>query len=82
MVEVFFDDRFKAIFSKVKDQATRSRILAQVEKLRGHPQAGKPMRYKRKGTWELYIRPFRLVYVYMRDQDKVILLDLYHKKKQ
>jgi hypothetical protein len=40
------------------------------------------MKHKRKGTRELYIKPFRLSYAYNITKDKVIILDLYHKKKQ
>ena len=40
------------------------------------------MQYSRKGTRELYIPPFRLSYEYKKDEDKIIILDLYHKDKQ
>ncbi len=40
------------------------------------------MRNTRKGTRELYIKPFRLSYVYFKDENKIVLFDLYHKKKQ
>ena len=47
-----------------------------------NPEVGKPMRNVRRGTRELYIKPFRLSYLYIQSEDKIILLDLYHKKKQ
>ena len=40
------------------------------------------MRNIRKGTRELYIKQFRLSYLYIKNKDKIILLDFYHKKKQ
>ena len=40
------------------------------------------MRYARKGTRELYISPFRLSYLYLKEEDKIIILDLYHKDGQ
>lgn len=40
------------------------------------------MRYARKGTREVYLKPFRLSYAYIKEENKIILLDLYHKKKQ
>ncbi len=40
------------------------------------------MIYDRKGTREIYIKPFRLSYAYIKHENKVIFLDLYHKKEQ
>jgi len=40
------------------------------------------MMHDRKGTRELYIKPFRLAYSYIPSEDKVIILEFYHKKKQ
>jgi len=47
-----------------------------------NPDVGKPMRYARKGTREVYIKPFRLSYAYISEEDKIIFLDLYHKDEQ
>ena len=82
MVEVIFDPKFKNLFSKVKDKETKNKIINQVEKIKLNPEVGKPMMYGRKGTRELYIPPFRLSYEYILIEDKVYILDLYHKKKQ
>jgi len=40
------------------------------------------MQYSRKGTREVYVPPFRLSYAYIQEENKVILLDLYHKDEQ
>ncbi len=82
MVDIFFDDNFTATLSQIKDQQTKTKIRKQIEKLRNNPEVGKPMRYERKGTRELHIKPFRLSYVYLPSEDRIVLLDLYHKKKQ
>ncbi len=82
MVEVFFDDSFTQTLSKIKDDATKIKIRKQIHKLKKNPDAGKPMKYERKGTRELYIKPFRLSYEYIKSEDRIVLLDLYHKKKQ
>ena len=82
MVNVTFTEEFKAIFSGVKDKLLKKKILKQVEKIKTNPEVGKPMRYGGKGTRELYIKPFRLSYEYLKDKDHVYILDLYHKKKQ
>lgn len=82
MVTVFFDEEFKKIFSKIKDGQTKEKVIKQIEKLIEDPEIGKPMRYARKGTRELYVPPYRLSYAYIKEEDKVVLLDLYHKDEQ
>ena len=74
-------ERFTNIYSKL-DNFTREKVKKKIEKIIKTPDAGKPMRYGRKGTRELYIKPFRLSYVYVQSEDGIVLLDLYHKKKQ
>lgn len=80
MVDVIFDLKFKKNFKKIKDVSAKSKIIKQVSKLKKHPELGKPMRYGRKGTRELYISPFRLSYLIKGN--KIYLLDLYHKDLQ
>ena len=82
MVEVIFDDKFKELFSKIKDNSLKIKIIKQLEKIKVNPEIGKPMRNVRKGTLELYIKPFRLSYEYFKDKNLVYILDLYHKDKQ
>ena len=82
MVEVIFLDKFKKTFSKIKDNLLKEKIIKQVEKIKINPEVGKPMRNVRKGTRELYIRPFRLSYEYFKDKNLAYILDIYHKKKQ
>lgn len=82
MVKVEFTKEFRQLFTKIKDTLTKERILKQVSKLRENPAIGKPMRNVRKGTRELYIKPFRLSYEYILEKDLILILDLYHKKKQ
>jgi mRNA-degrading endonuclease RelE of RelBE toxin-antitoxin system len=82
MVKVTFTEEFKIIFSNIKDNLLKQKILKQVEKLKNNPEVSKPMRYDRKGTRELYIHPFRLSYAYLKDKNHVYILDLYHKKEQ
>ena len=75
-------NRFLRAFSKVKDARTKEHITNQIQKITQSPEIGKPMRYARKGTREVYISPFRLSYAYEKEEDKVIILDLYHKDEQ
>lgn len=80
MVEVFFDSTFKKDFKNIKDQSIRKRIVKQISKIKDNPNHGKPMRYARKGTRELYIPPFRLSYKI--EGNIVYILALYHKDQQ
>lgn len=82
MVEIRFDKKFIKVFSKIKDSLLTKQITKQIEKISNNPKVGKPMRNVRKGTRELYIKPFRLSYLYDKDKLIVLILDLYHKKKQ
>ena len=82
MVEIRFDKKFTEIFSKIKDNLLRTKITKQIKKISENPEVGKPMRNVRKGTRELYIKPFRLSYLYIEDENNIMILDLYHKKKQ
>ena len=82
MVDVSYSPNFTSIIQKIKDNALKERVKGQIRKLLENPESGKPMRFARKGTRELYIAPFRLSYVYLPAEDKIVLLDLYHKDKQ
>jgi mRNA-degrading endonuclease RelE of RelBE toxin-antitoxin system len=81
MVNAEVTPHFQRALSKT-DISVRERVLKQVEKIKGNPEIGKPMKYARKGTRELHITPFRLSYTYIREEDKIIFLDLYHKDEQ
>lgn len=70
------------IVQKTKDSTLLVKIKKQISKIIENPKVGKPMRYGRKGTREVYIKPFRLSYLYAEDEDKIVFLDLYHKKQQ
>ena len=82
MVTAEFNYDFQKSFSKIEDSTLKERIIKQIEKLKENPELGKPMKYIRKGTRELYISPFRLSYLYIKSENKIVLLDLYHKDDQ
>ena len=82
MVEIRFDKKFTKIFSKLKDISTKQKIIKQIIKIIKNPEIGKPMKYDRKGTRELYVSPFRLSYIYLENKNHIYILDIYHKKKQ
>ena len=64
------------------DKSYSDRIDKIIIKVIENPEIGKPMRFDRKGTREVYIKPFRLSYAYKKVQDVIIILDFYHKDEQ
>ncbi len=64
MVKVSFNPSFKSTLSKIKNKSLKKKILKQISKLKETPEIGKPMKYARKGTREIYISPYRLSYIY------------------
>jgi len=82
MVTVAFDPYFEDTIRKIKDAALKERVKKQISRIILSPDVGKPMRYTRKGTREVRIKPFRLSYTYFKSEDKIVFLDLYHKDEQ
>ena len=82
MVNVIFDKKFKELFSKIKEPILKTKIIKQIEKIKTNPEVGKPMRNVRKGTRELYVKPFRLSYEYFKDRNVIYVLGFYHKDGQ
>ena len=84
MVEFRIEEanNFTKIIDKIKDNSLKIKIQKQINKIIENPEIGKPMRYNRKGTREVYINPFRLSYAYLQKENKIILLDFYHKDEQ
>ena len=82
MAKGVLSERFERAFFKIKNKALQDKVTKQMEKIKENPEIGKPMRYNRKGTREVYVKPFRLSYAYIEEEDKIILLDLYHKDEQ
>ncbi len=80
MVGLTFEESFKKDFKRIKDEEIKRKIIKQIEKIQENPEIGKPMRYGRKGTRELYISPFRLSY--MIEGENIYILALYHKDQQ
>ena len=82
MLEVEHESNFLKKIHSMKSNSTKERIKNQIKKILENPEIGKPMRYARKGTRELYIGSFRLSYSYLKNENKIIFLDLYHKDEQ
>jgi mRNA-degrading endonuclease RelE of RelBE toxin-antitoxin system len=82
MVTVYYHPSFEKQVKKIKDGKVKQQIKRQIQKIVEDPETGKPMRYDRKGSREVYISPYRLSYLYEKNNDLIILLSLYHKDEQ
>lgn len=72
-----FKRRYSKIDNNLKKQANKVII-----KILENPEIGKPMRYERKGTRELYLSSLRIAYEYDISINMITFLDIYHKDKQ
>ena len=82
MVKIAFNPAFSKIFSKIRDSSLKERIIKQFSKIKENPEIGKPMRYTKKGSREVYVAPFRLSYLYIKEEEKILFVNLYHKDEQ
>ena len=80
--EVIRTENFLKQLKKI-DKSLLNKVEKLVLKIFQNPEIGKPMRFDRKGTREVYASsPFRLSYVYDKNRDISIFIDIYHKDKQ
>jgi mRNA-degrading endonuclease RelE of RelBE toxin-antitoxin system len=82
MVTVAWDPHFEKTIRKIKDAGQKERVKQQIIRIIDDPTIGKPMRYTRKQTREVYVPPFRLAYWFDPRQDTLVFLALYHKDEQ
>lgn len=79
--EIIRAPRFIQQIKKI-DGSLIERVKKLIIKIINDPEIGKPMRFDRKGTREVYAPPFRLSYSYDKEQDILYLLEVYHKDEQ
>jgi len=79
--EVIRSENFLRQLKKI-DKSLLGRVEKLIVKIYYDPEVGKPMRFDRKGTRELYAKPFRLSYIYDKGRDTLIFLEIYHKDEQ
>jgi len=82
MVTVRFDKDFQHTIEKIKNNSVKESVQNKISKIIENPEIGKPMRYARKGTREVYVGSFRLSYAYYPNEKLIEFLDLYHKDEQ
>jgi mRNA-degrading endonuclease RelE of RelBE toxin-antitoxin system len=79
--EVVRAPRFIHQIKKI-DGSLIERAQKLITKIINEPEVGKPMRFDRKGTREVYLPPFRLSYIYDKTNNILYLLEIYHKDEQ
>jgi len=82
MVTVAYSTRFEKAIRKIRDTSQKERVKAQIIRIVHDPETGKPMRWCRKNTREVYAPPFRLSYCYDKKNDTLVFLAFYHKDEQ
>jgi len=82
MVTVAWHPHFEKTVRRIKDAGLRQRVKQQIIRIIDDPTIGKPMRYSRKQTREVYVPPFRLSYCFDQSRDTLVFLALYHKDEQ
>ena len=79
--KIEYDPHFEKLISKL-DNNQKEEVKTRIRKIIAHPDVGKPMRYSRKGTRDVYAGSFRLSYAYIPKENKILFLDLYRKDEQ
>ena len=82
MVTVAYSTRFEKDIRKIRDTSQKERVKAQIIRIVHDPETGKPMRWCRKNTREVYVPHYRLSYCYDKKNDTLVFLSFYHKDEQ
>ena len=82
MLTVEYHHNLLKTIAKIHDDSVKQQVKNKMKKIVENPVIGKPMRYARKNTREVYIGSYRLAYSYSKTEEKIIFLDLYHKDDQ
>jgi mRNA-degrading endonuclease RelE of RelBE toxin-antitoxin system len=78
-MEIIFSQEFAEEYKKIKDNATRLRIIKQIKKLEQQPDVGKPLKHELKNHRSLRVPPFRVIY--RIEQDRILINCFEHRDK-
>ncbi|MDP3396598.1 MAG: type II toxin-antitoxin system RelE/ParE family toxin [Methanoregula sp.] len=82
MVTVAYSTRFEKEVRKIRDTSQKERVKAQIIRIVHDPETGKPMRWCKKNTREVYVPPYRLSYCFDKNNDTLVFLSFCHKDEQ
>lgn len=77
MVKVIFTEKFKKELKK-SDNSIREKVKKQIKKITENPLCGKPLRYNLKNERTIYIKPYRIIFTF--DKDNLYFLRFEHRK--
>ena len=77
-MQIIFSDEFRREFKRIKDKATRLKIIKQLKKLSKVPESGKPLKYDLKSYRTIRAAPFRIIY--RIEKDTIIINCFDHRK--
>ncbi len=77
ITEVYRMESFSRDIKHVRDGSILEKLKKQIEKVKEDPDAGKPLRYDRKGERTIYVKPYRLIYSF--EGEKLFLLRFVHR---
>jgi mRNA-degrading endonuclease RelE of RelBE toxin-antitoxin system len=78
-MEIVFSREFRDEYRRIRDDATRMRILKQIRKLEKNPKAGKPLRGVLKNYRTLRVPPHRIIY--RMEEGRVIINCFGHRNR-
>ena len=81
-MKIEFTIKFSKKISRIKNLELKNRIKKQIKKISLNPEIGKPMRYDRLGSREIYLGSYRLSYQWIEKENFISFLDYYHKDEQ
>ena len=82
MLIIDYKKDFLKQVGKIKNRSFKEKVKKQIRRIIENPEIGKPMRYTRKGSREVYVKPYRLAYAYLKSENKLVFLEIYHKDEQ
>lgn len=82
MVTIEYFDSFAKSVKKLKHHEVSKQIKNQILKIIENPLLGKPMRYSRQGSREVYIGSHRISYKYYEKEERIFFIEVYHKDEQ
>lgn len=70
---------FETTFKKIKDKATKKKIIKQIEKVVSNPEVGKPLSYSYRGERRIRLGSYRLIYAV--EGETLYILSFKHRKE-
>ncbi len=79
VLEVIWTEKFEKEVKKLRDNATKTRVIKDIDKIMENPEVGKPLRFALKGERTIRIAQYRLIYSLIGG--KLYLLCFEHRSK-